>query len=235
MAAEGTADRPLALVEVAHLSDTGRIRHHNEDRSLASRRVLVVADGMGGAKAGEVAAQMAVDAVGAPRGPGRGGDVRSGGGAGQPGDPAPGTRRPGQVRHGHDPHRRDARGRPPRRGARRRLARLPLARRPPAPGDRGPLGGGRAGARGSITREEAETHPHRNVITRALGAEPQVVDADVLARTCRTATSCCSAATASRRTSPEAAIAEVLADAARSTPRRRAWWSGPTAPAAPTT
>ena len=49
MAAEGTADRPLALVEVAHLSDTGRIRHHNEDRSLASPRVLVVADGMGGA------------------------------------------------------------------------------------------------------------------------------------------------------------------------------------------
>ena len=36
MAAEGTADRPLALVEVAYLSDTGRIRHHNEDRALAS-------------------------------------------------------------------------------------------------------------------------------------------------------------------------------------------------------
>ena len=59
MAAEGTADRPLALVEVAHLSDTGRIRHHNEDRSLASPRVLVVADGMGGAKAGEQASRIA--------------------------------------------------------------------------------------------------------------------------------------------------------------------------------
>ena len=64
MAGEGSADRPLALVEVAHLSDTGRVRHHNEDRALASPRMLVVADGMGGAKAGEVAAQMAVDAVG---------------------------------------------------------------------------------------------------------------------------------------------------------------------------
>ncbi|MFN3465937.1 MAG: hypothetical protein ACK4X1_17860, partial [Terricaulis sp.] len=64
--AEGTTpDGPLALIEVAHLSDAGRVRHHNEDRALVSGGVLVVADGMGGAKAGEVAAQMAVDAVGA--------------------------------------------------------------------------------------------------------------------------------------------------------------------------
>ncbi|CAN0484100.1 unnamed protein product, partial [Phaeothamnion confervicola] len=53
----------LALVEVAQLSDTGRVRHHNEDRSLATPRLLAVADGMGGAKAGEVAAQVAVDSV----------------------------------------------------------------------------------------------------------------------------------------------------------------------------
>ena len=61
------AEGPLTLVEVAHLSDTGRVRHHNEDRSLATAALLVVADGMGGAKAGEVAAQMAVDAVGRAR------------------------------------------------------------------------------------------------------------------------------------------------------------------------
>src|SRR5680860_841286 len=33
--------------------------------------------------------------------------------------------------------------------------------------------------RGSITAEEAEHHPHRNVITRALGAEAEV-SADVM-------------------------------------------------------
>ena len=55
---------PLALVELAHLSDTGRVRRHNEDRSLADLPVLAVADGMGGAKAGEVAAEMAVSEVG---------------------------------------------------------------------------------------------------------------------------------------------------------------------------
>ena len=48
---------------MAQLSDTGRVRHHNEDRSLATAALLAVADGMGGAKAGEVAAQVAVDAV----------------------------------------------------------------------------------------------------------------------------------------------------------------------------
>lgn len=53
----------LRLVEVAQLSDTGLVRAHNEDRALAVAPLLVVADGMGGAKAGEVAAQMTVDAL----------------------------------------------------------------------------------------------------------------------------------------------------------------------------
>ncbi len=88
MTAEGGAGTRLALVEVAHLSDTGRVRHHNEDRSVASSRILAVADGMGGAKAGEVAAQVAVDSVSGPRprstprasaGPSRGPTARSGG------------------------------------------------------------------------------------------------------------------------------------------------------------
>ena len=76
MTGEATAGAPLALIEIAHLSDTGRVRHHNEDRSLASARMLAVADGMGGAKAGEVAAQMAVDTVGGVADPVRAEDVR---------------------------------------------------------------------------------------------------------------------------------------------------------------
>jgi PPM family protein phosphatase len=179
MAAEGTADRPLALVEVAHLSDTGRIRHHNEDRSLASPRVLVVADGMGGAKAGEVAAQMAVDAVGRLVGPVHEGDVRS------------------AVERANRAIRRLATDDPDKSGMGTTLTAAML--------DDGRLdvvhvGDSRAYLwrdatlrqvtedhsvvaelvrRGSITREEAETHPHRNVITRALGAE-EGVDADVV-------------------------------------------------------
>ena len=53
----------LRLVEVAQLSDTGLVRAHNEDRAFAVAPLLAVADGMGGAKAGEVAAQMTVDAL----------------------------------------------------------------------------------------------------------------------------------------------------------------------------
>jgi protein phosphatase len=56
-----STDRPLTVVEVAGASDPGRVRTHNEDRSLAEPPLMVVADGMGGAQAGEVAAGMAVD------------------------------------------------------------------------------------------------------------------------------------------------------------------------------
>ncbi|OUS97324.1 PP2C family serine/threonine-protein phosphatase [Rhodococcus sp. NCIMB 12038] len=47
----------------AGLSDIGRIRHQNEDRfhADADRGLFLVADGMGGAAAGEVAAQTVVD------------------------------------------------------------------------------------------------------------------------------------------------------------------------------
>lgn len=42
-------------------TDSGRIRPGNEDNLLADRRVFVVADGMGGHQAGEVASALAVD------------------------------------------------------------------------------------------------------------------------------------------------------------------------------
>lgn len=53
----------LRLVEIAFATDTGRIRSHNEDRSLAKPPVLAIADGMGGANAGEVAAEMTIAAL----------------------------------------------------------------------------------------------------------------------------------------------------------------------------
>ncbi len=52
----------LRVAEHFAKSDTGRQRRANEDSLLARTPVFVVADGMGGAKAGEIASRMAVEA-----------------------------------------------------------------------------------------------------------------------------------------------------------------------------
>src|SRR4051812_47036822 len=54
----------LRVVEVFKKSDTGRQRRANEDNLFVAEPLFVVADGMGGARAGEVASQTAVDAFG---------------------------------------------------------------------------------------------------------------------------------------------------------------------------
>jgi protein phosphatase len=51
----------LRIVEEAGLTDVGRQRHTNEDRFYEAAPLFAVADGMGGARAGEVASQIAVD------------------------------------------------------------------------------------------------------------------------------------------------------------------------------
>jgi protein phosphatase len=175
LGSEGTPGGELALVELADLSDTGRVRHHNEDRSLGRPPVIAVADGMGGAKAGEVAAQLAVEEVARLEEPVAAADVRD------------------AVGRANAAIRRMARDDPDKSGMGTTFTAAML--------DDGRLdvvhvGDSRAYLwrderlrqltedhsvvaelvkRGSISPEDAENHPHRNVITRALGAEAEVV------------------------------------------------------------
>ena len=53
----------LVIRESGACSDVGQLRQSNEDALLLSDPVFAVADGMGGARAGEVASAMAVEAV----------------------------------------------------------------------------------------------------------------------------------------------------------------------------
>ena len=164
----------LAMTEVARRSDVGRRRTHNEDRDLVAPPVLAVADGLGGQRAGEVAAAIAIEAV-----------------ARIVGSPSPGAMR-ASAEEANRTIRRMAGRSPERAGMGTTLTAALLAH--------GRIWVAHVGdsraylfrddelqrltsdhsvvaelvRRGDLSAEEAERHPQRNVITRALGAEPVV-------------------------------------------------------------
>jgi protein phosphatase len=153
-------------------TDTGKKRRRNEDSHLVEPPLFAVADGMGGAQAGEVASRLAIAALrGAPGGVGdliQRANRRVYERAAQ--DPAVsgmGTTmtlaivEDGQVQIGHVG---DSRAYRLRDG---RLEQLTEDHSLVAELQRS----------GKLSAEEAETHPQRSVITRALGTDPDV-DAD---------------------------------------------------------
>jgi protein phosphatase len=165
----------LRIVEEAARTDTGRQRHANEDSYYARSPIYVVADGMGGAQAGEVASRIAADAFDEDMGDGnpeeqlaaraseanrrifdlaREDSSRSG----------MGTTLTGALLSSDEVsivHVGDSRAYLFRDGELQRLTRdhslVEELRR-----------------RGQLTPEEAEDHPQRSIITRALGPEPDV-------------------------------------------------------------
>src|SRR5215831_4336040 len=51
------------ILSAAMATDIGRVRTNNEDSAFAGRHLVAVADGIGGLPAGELASQIAIDAL----------------------------------------------------------------------------------------------------------------------------------------------------------------------------
>ncbi len=166
----------LRVAEQYAATDTGRQRRANEDSLLARSPLFVVADGMGGAQAGEVASKIAVDVfeegLGDTAEPERGLEARAG---------AANTRIH-ELSHSNAEHA----------GMGTTLTAVYVAPEEVAIAH---VGDSRAYRlrdgelmrltddhslvdelirQGKITPEEAVDHPQRSVITRALGPEPAV-------------------------------------------------------------
>jgi protein phosphatase len=168
----------LRVAEYQAFTDTGQRRRHNEDAYYARTPVFVVADGMGGAQAGEVASRAAVDtfADGLPDGGGSP-EQRLAELVRRANERIHAMSRQDEARAGmgttitvahvgeHEvavAHVGDSRAYRLRDGALERLTEdhslVEEMRR-----------------RGQLTDEEADDHPQRSIITRALGPEPDVV------------------------------------------------------------
>ncbi|MEK6278496.1 MAG: Stp1/IreP family PP2C-type Ser/Thr phosphatase, partial [Actinomycetota bacterium] len=178
----------LRVADHAARSDTGRQRNANEDAYYARPPVFVVADGMGGAQAGEVASQMATEAFDRDLGSGepeallreitQGANRRIHEHAHQDSSRAGmGTTLTAAIVNAEDDsvaigHVGDSRAYLLRGSKLERLTQdhslVEELRR-----------------KGQLTDEQAEEHPQRSIITRALGPEEQV---EVDVRTVQTRT-----------------------------------------------
>jgi serine/threonine protein phosphatase PrpC len=168
----------VSLGRTVALTDTGRKRRHNEDVYVAEPPIFAIADGMGGANAGEVAAALAADAL---RGEGGSGEEalvtliqeanrrvyeRAAEDAAKSGMGTTMTvalLEDGRVRIGHVG---DSRAYLIRDGELSQLT------------DDHSLVGELVRS-GKLAPEDADTHPQRSVITRALGTDPDV-DVDTI-------------------------------------------------------
>jgi PPM family protein phosphatase len=168
----------MSLGRTVALTDTGRKRRHNEDVYVVDPPIFAIADGMGGAKAGEVAAALAADVL---RGEGGSGEdtlvmliqeanrrvyERAAEDAAKSGMGTTMTvalLEDSRVRIGHVG---DSRAYLLRDGELSQLT------------DDHSLVGELVRS-GKLAPEEAETHPQRSVITRVLGTDPDV-DVDTI-------------------------------------------------------
>jgi len=168
----------MTLGRTVALTDTGRKRRHNEDVYVVDPPIFAIADGMGGANAGEVAAALAADAL---RGEGGSGEdtlvmlmqeanrrvyeqanedaAKSGMGTTM----TVALLEDSRVRIGHVG---DSRAYLIRDGELSQLT------------DDHSLVGELVRS-GKLAPEEADTHPQRSVITRVLGTDPEV-DVDTI-------------------------------------------------------
>jgi len=166
----------LRLGQTATLTDTGRKRRHNEDAFVAEPPLFAVADGMGGAQAGELASSLAAAALKDSQEPGGGGEERvdeliqqanrrvyerqsqDAAASGMGTTMTVALVEDGRVAIGHVG---DSRAYLVRGG---RLEQLTEDHSLVAELVRS----------GKLSPEEAEGHPQRSVITRALGTDPDV-------------------------------------------------------------
>ncbi len=167
----------LRVAEHHAFTDTGQQRRHNEDAYYARTPVFAVADGMGGAQAGEVASHAAVEAVA----------------AGLPEEGTPEDRLAAVVRRANEEIFRMSREDDSRAGMGTTLTAVHVGESDIAIAH---VGDSRAyrfrdgelsrltedhslveemRRRGQLTAEEADEHPQRSIITRALGPEPDVL------------------------------------------------------------
>src|SRR6476659_4178025 len=154
-------------------TDTGRVRDHNEDAFIVEPPLYAIADGMGGANAGEVASQLALETIGEMQRTGTGTlddevreanrvvFARSGEDTKLAGMGTTVTAALASAEALHLVHVGDSRAYLLRAGSMRQLTH-----------DHTLVD--RMVEAGEISRTEADVHPHRNVLLRALGTEAKV-------------------------------------------------------------